>query len=99
MEDIVYYTILFDYYGSLFTEKQQQYFKDYYFENLSFREIASRYGVSPNAVYHQLKDVKSSLESYENVLHLVSKQQKLEKLYENVDDEKLKIEIKKIIAL
>ena len=38
MEKEIYLTILFDYYGELLTEKQQTYFKNYYFDNLSLAE-------------------------------------------------------------
>ena len=31
-------TIVYDYYGELLTEKQQLYFEDYYFNNLSLQE-------------------------------------------------------------
>ena len=39
MENEVYLTILFYYYGKLLTEKQQRYFSYYYFDNLSLGEI------------------------------------------------------------
>ena len=32
MEEKLYYSVLFDIYGELLTLKQQNYFKDYYFE-------------------------------------------------------------------
>ena len=34
-KDFVYYTLLFDIYGNLLTKKQQDYFKEYYFNNLT----------------------------------------------------------------
>ena len=39
------YSYLFDYYGELFTDKQKEYFTDYYFNNLSFSEMAENYDV------------------------------------------------------
>ena len=35
-------TILYDYYGELLTSKQQLYFEDYYFNNLSLKEIEKK---------------------------------------------------------
>ena len=35
MEEKIYYTSLYDYYKNLFTLKQQSYFEDYYFNDLS----------------------------------------------------------------
>ena len=46
MDKLVYLNDLFDIYGDLLTEKQRMYFKDYYFDNLSFGEIASKYNIS-----------------------------------------------------
>ena len=40
MQKQILLTILYDYYGVLLTEKQQNYFKDYYFNNLSLSEIS-----------------------------------------------------------
>ena len=43
MEELVYYTMLYDIYGTLLTEKQRMYFEEYYFKNLSLSELASIY--------------------------------------------------------
>ena len=50
-EEIVYYNNLYDYYGELLTEKQRKYFEDYYFSNLSFKEMSENYGISRNAAF------------------------------------------------
>ena len=55
MEKMIYLNCLFDLYGNLLTEKQQLYFKDYYFNNLSYGEISDKYDISRNAIYHQLQ--------------------------------------------
>jgi len=70
MEENIYYSDLFDLYGSLLTEKQQSYFKDYYFENLLLDEIALNDGISKNAVSKQIKQVKKMLDYYEENIHL-----------------------------
>ena len=37
------YNHLYDYYGSLLTSKQQEYFTSYYFDDMSLAEIADAY--------------------------------------------------------
>ena len=66
-------TILYDYYGELLTSKQQLYFEDYYFNNLSLQEIAENYNISRNAVYNSLKEIEKKLIHYESVLKLQEK--------------------------
>ena len=80
MEEYVYYTQLYDLYKNLLTEKQQNYFEDYYFKNLSFSEISENYSVSRNAVYNQVKIVKDLLDEYEDKLKLKEKFDKIDSL-------------------
>ena len=79
------YSILFDYYGELFTDKQKGYFKDYYFNNLTLQEIADNNNVSRNAVHKNIKDILQKLDYYEEKLNLYSNKLKIEKLIENID--------------
>ena len=89
----VYYVELFDYYGELFTDKQREYFIDYYFNNLTLQEIADNNKVSKNAVHKNIKDIVQKLEYYESILKLNSNRKKLEELINDLDvDIKEKIE-------
>ena len=90
------YSILFDYYGELFTDKQKEYFTDYYFNNLTLQEIADNNNVSRNAVHKNIKDILQKLEYYEEKLNLYSNKQKIEKLIQNIDEE-IKEKIKELI--
>jgi len=65
----IYYSQLFDYYGELFTDKQKEYFVDYYFNNLTFQEIAENNDVSKNAVHKSIKDITEKLDYYESKLN------------------------------
>lgn len=75
MESRVYYGILYDFYGGLLTEKQQHYFEDYYFQNLTLSELSENYGVSRNAIHKQLKETTEKLEHYECILKLNEKKE------------------------
>ena len=90
------YSYLFDYYGELFTDKQKEYFTDYYFNNLTLQEIADNNNVSRNAVHKNIKEILNKLDYYEEKLNLYSNKQKIEKLIENIDVN-IKEQIKELI--
>ena len=89
----MHYVELFDYYGELFTDKQKEYFTDYYFNNLTLQEIADNNNVSRNAVHKNIKDILSKLDYYEEKLNLYTNKKKIEKIIKDLDvDLKTKIE-------
>lgn len=96
MEEVIYYNELYDLYGKLLTEKQREYFENYYFNNLSLSEMADNYNVSRNAIHKQLKIVIEKLEDYEDKLKLNSKLKNLEVVVKNINDKKVREEIEKI---
>lgn len=81
--------ILFDFYGELLTERQQEMIELYYYHDLSLGEISEEYEISRQAVYDNLKRSEKALEEYEDKLNLVKeyerKQNKVEDLAEVVD--------------
>lgn len=97
MEEVIYYNELYDLYGKLLTDKQKRYFEDYYFNNLSFAEIAENYGISRNAAFKQLHIVTDKLEEYESKLELFKKKEKLLKIIDKTNDSKIKEELEKIL--
>ena len=84
---------LYDLYSNLLTEKQKNYFEDYYFMDLSFSEIAINYSISRNGVYDQLKRVVDALKKYESELKLKEKLDKISKLDIDNDIKNLVIDI------
>ena len=90
MEKFVYLNNLFDLYGELLTLKQQKYFIDYYFNNLSYGEISDKYSISRNAAYHQLKIIEKKLMFYEEKLNLYSKKLQVNDIIELVNDKSIK---------
>lgn len=95
--DFVYISNLYDYYQILLTDKQRQYFEDYYFNNLSLSEISDNYGISRNAVHKQLKEAENKLNDYESKLKLYEKRKKIEKVINDIKDDNLKEELEKLI--
>lgn len=72
--------MLFDFYGDLLTDKQKQYFKDYFFEDMSLSEIANDYQISRNAIFDQIQKTQKILENYESVLGLAHKYKSLDEI-------------------
>lgn len=97
MDDVVYYNDLYDLYGDLLTDKQKEYFEDYYFNNLSFSEMAENYDVSRNAIFKQIHIVTDKLQEYEDKLHLLSKKSKLIEIIDKVNDNSIKEDLEKLI--
>lgn len=90
MEDIVYYSELYDLYKNLLTDKQKEYFEEYYFNNLSLSEISSDFDISRNAVSKQLAVIREKLDEYELKLKLYEKKNQI---INSLEDEKLKDKI------
>ncbi len=80
MEERDYLITLFEYYKNLLTSKQQEYFIDYYYDNLTMEEIAINDNVSKNAVSKQIKIIKEKLEYYEDELNLYSNSINIKKI-------------------
>lgn len=89
MDDLVKYTELFDCYGKLLTDKQQEYFIDYYFNNLTLSELSENYQISRNAVHKQLKIVIQKLEEYEEKLGFLKKEKLIKEKLEEINDERI----------
>ena len=85
---------LYDLYFELLTDKQKEYFEEYYFDDLSIGEIAINHEVSRNAVHDQLKKTIKNLEDYEAKLGL---NKKIKMIYQLDIDESVKENIIEII--
>lgn len=73
LDRVVEIGMLFDFYGELLTEKQQQAMKLYYYQDLSLSEIAERLEISRQAVYDHLHRGEDILRNYEKKMGLLSK--------------------------
>lgn len=93
MEKRDYLIILYDLYGELLNDKQQQYFEEYYFNNLSLGEISENLNISRNAVHKSLQSIEEKLQFYEEKLKLYKKS----KIIYDIIDKESSQEIKKIL--
>lgn len=71
MEKILERTLLYDFYGELLTERQQQVYEDVVLEDLSLSEVAADLGISRQGVHDMIRRCDKALEEYESKLHLV----------------------------
>ena len=98
MKEFVYYNNLFDIYGKLLTDKEQEYFRDYYQEDLSLGEIAEIKNISRAAVQKTIKTVLEKLDYYEDILNIYKKNIKLKEVYDMSNDEEIKNKIEEILG-
>ncbi|NLM69722.1 MAG: YlxM family DNA-binding protein [Firmicutes bacterium] len=73
MEDTVRKTLIYDFYGPLLTDRQQDIYQMYYAQDMSLGEIAEQLDISRQAVYDIVKRSAAILEDYESKLGLLSK--------------------------
>ena len=66
-------TMLFDFFGDLLTEKQQEYFDLYHNEDLSLSEIAETAGISKQGVYDIIVRAEKTLIETEQKTGIIKK--------------------------
>lgn len=64
---------LFEFYGQLLTEKQQEILDYYCIHDFSFGEIAEELGISRQGVYDTIKRAEKILDEYESKLELMKR--------------------------
>ena len=69
---VEYASLLYDFYGALLRENQNEVMAMYHEDNLSLSEIAEELGTTRQAVHYTLKKAEKDLAEYEDKLRLVS---------------------------
>ena len=72
IERVEYASMLYDFYGSLLNENQNEIMALYHEDNLSLSEIAEEIGQTRQAVHYTLRKAEKALQSYEEKLGLVA---------------------------
>lgn len=70
LEKNIYISNLFNFYKKLLTQKQQDIFYDYYYNDIGLSEISLEKGISRQAVLDSIKKTENLLLEYENKLKL-----------------------------
>jgi predicted DNA-binding protein YlxM (UPF0122 family) len=84
-------------YKDLLTKKQQEYFKYYYFEDLSLSEISENMLVSKAFVGKTLKQIENKLNDLENTLKINTLYNKIKEISKNTTDKETKKELENLI--
>ena len=79
------YTILFDIYGALLTDKQRETLDLYYNEDLSLGEIAENSGVTRQAVLGCIQSAEERLAELESLMKLAERNREIEKLLARIE--------------
>ena len=72
IERVEYASMLYDFYGNLLNEAQNEVMALYHEDNLSLSEIAEELGQTRQAVHYTLRKAEKALKSYEEKLKLVA---------------------------
>ncbi|SCZ76906.1 YlxM family DNA-binding protein [Acidaminobacter hydrogenoformans] len=85
---------MFEFYGQLLTEKQQEILEDYCILDLSFGEISEELGISRQAVYDTIKRAEKQLDQYEDKLGMAARFEQREKAIRHLVDGMREIDVK-----
>ncbi len=96
-DDFLRYSVLFMYYGELFSQKQKEYLKLYLEEDSSLSEIAEEYNVTRQAVFDNIKRGFKQLEEYETRLGMFRREKELKKKLEELRNDFTMENLEKII--
>ena len=86
IDDVIQTSLLYDFYGSLLTDRQREVMELYYGENLSLSEIAAEFSISRQGVHDALKNAGRALHEYEQKLGLVDKFQQSREAIGDIDE-------------
>lgn len=95
MESKIEKILLYETYKNMLTLNMQDVFEQYYYSDLSLREIGENNNISFQAVRDSLKKTEKALEEFEIKLGVVSLKNKITKLSEYISSDNIDLEILK----
>ena len=97
MKEREYIQNLYETYDKLLTDRERDYFENYYYEDYNMQEIADNYEVSKAYVGKFLKAIEDKLVKYEEALNVCEKTIKLKAITKYMDDIETKMKLEEII--
>ncbi|MCI6100458.1 MAG: YlxM family DNA-binding protein [Selenomonas sp.] len=91
MEQFLYLSGLFDLYGALLTQRQQDCLRLHLYEDFSLSEIGEELGISRQAVYDNIHRAEAAMKSYEAKLGLAARYEKERRVLAGVDEDIAKL--------
>lgn len=85
-------SVLYDFYGDLLTEKQQEVIELYYNEDLSLTEIAAHSGITRQGVRDSIKRAEFQLAELESQLGLAARFREITQALEQIEQAAVEIE-------
>ena len=87
MKEREYLLSLYEIYNKLLTDKEKEYFENYYYEDLSLQEIADNYEVSKAYVGKYLNGIEKKIYNFEESLNIFEKNNKIKSIIKSLDKE------------
>ncbi len=97
MKDREYIENLYEVYKELLSNRERDYFENYYFEDYNLQEIADNNEVSKAYVGKYINSIEDKLYNYEKVLKLYEKTIKIKDVIKYIDDIETRIKIEEIL--
>ena len=97
MKEREYILSLYEIYKELLSDRERDYFENYYYEDYNLQEIADNYEVSKSYVGKFIGEITDKLEKYENALKVVDKFDKIRKIIEEEENPVLKFKIEEVL--
>ena len=98
LEESLRITSLIDAYGKLLTTKQFEIVSSYYYDNLTLSEIGDNYNISRQAVNDCINQSVKALETYEEKLHLIARNDAVISKLNKIADDSNNAELSKRLA-
>ena len=97
MKEREYTENLYEVYKELLTDREREYFENYFYEDYNLQEIADNNEVSKSYVGKFVNSIEEKLNHYEEVLKLYEKMSKIRNIIKYMDDIQTRIKIEEIL--